>query len=203
MLRNNLFFLIFLLLLSACSSKSIEYSKLNSFNQNNQLQAVIEIPVGSNDKIEYNSKHNTFLQDTLNGKPRVIQFLGYPVNYGFIPSTFMSKNLNGDGDPLDVLVLGKALQTAQIIAVKPIALLQMKDGGELDNKILSVPIDEKYKSLDIQNFKDFSENHFAIREIIGKWFLNYDKSAQIEIMGWYDEDMALSEIQKWQTSEAK
>lgn len=203
MANNKISYLIFILFLISCSSKSEDYLALKSFDTQNQLQAVIEIPAGSSAKIEYNLTQNTFDQDTLNGQPRVIQFLGYPVNYGFIPSTLMVNNLKGDGDPLDVLVLGKTLKTSQVISVKPIALLQMKDDGELDNKVLSVPIDEKYKTVNIKNFKDLSENHHAIREMLGKWFLSYDKTAKIEILGWYDENMALKEIQKWQISETK
>ena len=186
----------------SCSSKSIDYSELNSFDPNNHLQAVIEIPVGTNDKIEYNPTKNKFEQDTLNGQPRVIQFLGYPVNYGFIPSTKMNQNKQGDGDPLDVLVLGKPLKTGQILSVKPIALLQMKDNGELDHKVLGIPIDKKFQTLNIRNFKDFSKNHPKIREMIGEWFQHYDKTAQIEILGWTDENMALKEIKKWQISKA-
>ncbi|RRO17405.1 inorganic diphosphatase [Flavobacteriaceae bacterium 14752] len=202
MLKNKSALLIAILLLISCSSKSINYAELNSFDQNNNLQAVVEIPVGTNDKIEYNPLNNHFEQDTLKGAPRIIQFLGYPVNYGFIPSTVMNKNQDGDGDPLDALILGKPLKTGQIISVKPIGLLKMKDGGELDNKILGIPVHEKYQTLNIKNFKDLSQNHPKLREIIGEWFLNYDNTSKIEILGWTDEAMALKEVEKWQTSKA-
>ncbi len=202
MLKNKLLLLITILLLISCSSKSIDYAELNSFDQKNDLQAVVEIPVGTNNKIEYNPLNNRFEQDTLNGAPRNIQFLGYPVNYGFIPSTVMNKNQDGDGVPLDVLIFGKPLRTGQIISVKPIGLLKMKDGGEIDNKILGIPVEEKYQTLNIKNFKDLSQNHPKIREIIGEWFLNYDKTSEIEILGWTDEAMALKEVEKWQTSKA-
>lgn len=201
MQMNKVYNLILILFLCACNSKSTDYTSLKSFDSQNNLQAVIEIPTGSNDKIEYQPKQNTFKQDTLNGQPRIIQFLGYPVNYGFIPSTLMGKDKQGDGDPLDVLVLGKRLATGQMVSVKPIALLQMKDGDELDHKVLSIPIDDNYKTVDIQNFKDLSENHFALRKMIGEWFLNYDKTSEIKILGWSDENRAVEEVQKWQIQE--
>jgi len=202
MLKNKPVLVLIILFLVACSSKGINYLELNSFDESKHLQAVIEIPLGTNDKIEYNPSENIFEQDTLNGKPRVIQFLSYPVNYGFIPSTSMNRDQQGDGDPLDVLVLGKPLKTGQVLAVKPIGLLLMKDNSEQDNKVLSIPIDEKLQTLSIENFEDLSKNHSKVREMIGEWFRGYDKNAKIEILGWSDENRALEEIEKWQLSKS-
>jgi len=198
MLNHKLPLSLLIIFLISCSSKSLEYHKIKSYDDNGHLQAIIEIPAGTNAKIEYNSKLNQFQQDSINGQPRSIQFLPYPVNYGFIPSTKMLKAQNGDGDPLDVLVLSKVLKTGQVLSVKPIGLLKMKDGQVWDNKVLSIPIDKKFQTLDIKNFKDFSSNHNFMREMIGKWFQHYDKMAQIEILGWSDESLALKEVEKWQ-----
>ena len=43
-------------------------------------------------------------------KPREVKYLGYPGNYGMIPRTLLPKELGGDGDPLDVIVLGPAVE---------------------------------------------------------------------------------------------
>lgn len=203
MLINKLQGFVAILILASCSSKSINYAKLNSFDNNNNLQAVVEIPVGTNDKIEYNSVNNRFEQDTLHGVPRVIQFLNYPVNYGFIPSTSISTLQGADGDALDVLILGKALKTGQIVSVRPIGLLKMKDDGAFDNKILSIPTQTKYQTLNIKDFKDLSQNHHKIREMLGEWFQYYDKAAEIEILGWTDENYALKEVEKWQIKKTR
>ena len=44
-------------------------------------------------------------KDYKDGKERIIQFLPYPGNYGFIPET-----LAGDGDPIDVIDLDESEQ---------------------------------------------------------------------------------------------
>ena len=44
-----------------------------------------------------------------NGKPRIINYIGYPVNYGFIPKTLLPTSEGGDGDQLDILVLASLL----------------------------------------------------------------------------------------------
>jgi len=51
-------------------------------------------------------------------KPRTINYLGCPGNYGMIPGTLLSKELGGDGDPLDVIVLGPPVERGSIVKCK-------------------------------------------------------------------------------------
>ena len=183
-------------MLIACSSKTIDYSTVSTFDEDDNLRAVIEIPVGTNDKIEYRPEENKFEIDSLDGQPRVIQFLSYPVNYGFIPST--SVNAENDEDPLDVLVFSKPLKTGQMIGVKPIGILKMLDQGEQDDKVFCVPIESKYQIININDFNDLSQNHPEIRNMISQWFLSYDRASKIQIIGWFDEGKALSVINSLQ-----
>jgi len=183
-------------MLIACSSKTIDYSTVSTFDEDDNLRAVIEIPVGTNDKIEYRPEENKFEIDSLDGQPRVIQFLPYPVNYGFIPST--SVNAENDEDPLDVLVFSKPLKTGQMIGVKPIGILKMLDQGEQDDKVFCVPIESKYQIININDFNDLSQNHPEIRNMISQWFLSYDRASKIQIIGWFDEGKALSVINSLQ-----
>lgn len=197
MLKNKFLYLFTSLFIFACSSKGIDYKTLDSFDKKQNLRAVIEIPAGTNDKIEYKPARNSFEIDSLDGQPRVINFLPYPINYGFVPSTRTSKN---DDDPLDILVYAKPLQTGQIITVRPIGILKMTDDGEIDDKVLSIPVDSKYQIIDIENFEDLSQNHPKIRDMIANWFLYYDKNADIKILGWSDESKALKDIKALQIS---
>lgn len=197
MLKNKFLYLFTSLFIFACSSKGIDYKTLDSFDKKQNLRAVIEIPAGTNDKIEYKPARNSFEIDSLDGQPRVINFLPYPINYGFVPSTRTSKN---DDDPLDILVYAKPLQTGQIITVRPIGILKMTDDGEIDDKVLSIPVDSKYQIIDIKNFEDLSQNHPKIRDMIANWFLYYDKNADIKILGWSDESKALKDIKALQIS---
>lgn len=198
MIKNSLFSILIAVFLLSCSSKTIEYNELESFDSNNNLIAVIEIPAGTNYKIEYQPERNIFEIDSTKDKPRVIQFLPYPVNYGFIPST--KSALGKNSDPLDILVYSKPIKTGQILAVKPIAILKMLDDGEADDKVLSIPLDEKYHIMDIENFADLSKNHSQLRDMIAEWFLYYDKNADIQILGWFDESKALKTIKDLQTN---
>jgi inorganic pyrophosphatase len=67
---------------------------LPSFSSDGFLNAVIEIPAGTNTKYEYDKQRLEFKPDLRDGQTRRVDFLSYPLNYGFIPSTKMA-NLTG------------------------------------------------------------------------------------------------------------
>ncbi len=171
---------------------------LPSFSANNLLQGVIEIPAGTNTKYEYNKQLLQFEPDIRDGHTRRIDFLSYPVNYGFIPSTKMDKERGGDGDPLDVLVLAESLPTGTVIEVVPIGMLLLKDLGELDHKVLAIPADPSRRIIQATNWHDFQQDYSAARHIIELFFMYYDGLGTMTVLGWADEAAALLEVKKWQ-----
>jgi inorganic pyrophosphatase len=170
---------------------------LPSFTPEGYLQAVVEIPAGTNRKYEYNKKDLRFEPDIRDGKPRMVNFMPYPVNYGFIPSTRMDKDRGGDGDPLDVLILAEHLPTGTVMPVQPIGLIQLKDLGELDHKVLAIPLDPSKRIISATNWKEFQQDYSAIRHILELFFMYYDGLGTMTIMGWGDEADAVSEVKKW------
>ncbi|SKB58677.1 inorganic pyrophosphatase [Salegentibacter holothuriorum] len=188
--------LVFLLLFSACKT-SKDLSQLPVKTKRGNYRAVIEIPAGTNKKIEYNKDKKKFVVDQRDGKDRIINFLPYPGNYGFIPSTFSNPKLGGDGDAADVLVLGESLKTGSIIEIIPIAVLKLIDEKELDYKIIAIPAELKDQIMDAQNYQGFYSNYPEVIKILESWFTYYDKSQVLEIEGWGDETEAILEIEKW------
>ena len=61
-------------------------------------------------------------KDYKDGKERIIQFLPYPGNYGFIPET-----LTGDGDPIYVIDLDKSKERGELKEVRIIGALNFED----------------------------------------------------------------------------
>ena len=196
----------FLLACFACNSPKKEsqnsnnmsdYDNIATYAENKAVQAVIEIPAGTNHKMEYDKKAKKFVIDQRNGKDRVIDFLPYVGNYGFVPSTLMDESKGGDGDALDILVLSETLSTKTVIEVIPIGMLKLKDDGELDTKLIAVPYDADKRILQATTFKEFSDKYPAAKELILLWFLNYDKQDKTEMLGWGTEIEAQAEIAKW------
>jgi inorganic pyrophosphatase len=171
---------------------------LPSFSATGHMQAVIEIPAGTNTKFEYNKKELRFEPDIRNGKKRMVQFLSYPLNYGFVPSTRMTKDRGGDGDPLDALVLAEHLPTGTVIEVIPIGLLLLEDLGELDHKVLAIPVDPELRILPCTNYQELCLHYPMVKHMLELFFQYYDGIGTMKLMGWSDEAAALEEVKKWQ-----
>lgn len=161
------------------------------------INVVVEIPAGTNHKIEFNTKTKTFENDKIDGKIRVIKFLPYIGNYGFIPSTYMDPERGGDGDALDILVIGESQPTKTVQEVLPIGVLLLKDKGELDSKIIAVPADPNQQVIAVDSFQDFMIEYDAAKRMIEDWFLNYKGYGVMELIAWKDEQYARQEIEKW------
>jgi inorganic pyrophosphatase len=189
------------LLLTCCGKQqfSINYGNLSTYSDAGHVQMVVEIPAGTNKKLEYDSDANIFLPDKKNGKDRIIEFLPYPANYGFIPSTIMDIGRGGDGDAVDILLLSESLSTGSIIEVLPIGILVLVDSGEMDSKIIAVPVDENLRIMNTQSYESFHSEFLQAKHLIQLWFLGYKEGSVIKFISWKDEKAAMIEIEKWST----
>ncbi len=61
-------------------------------NDDGSVNAVIEIPAGTTAKFEVDKASGALKWEYRDGRPRVIDFLGYPANYGLVPSTLLAEN---------------------------------------------------------------------------------------------------------------
>lgn len=126
-----------------------------------ELNVVIEIPTGSNHKIEWDRERACFMLDRV--EPMAF---AKPCNYGFIPQT-----IDEDGDELDVLMItDQPLTTGIWMKARILGVMKFVDGGEVDDKIICVPDDDRnngdaYKKLEdlpAQTLKqiEFHFNHY-------------------------------------------
>lgn len=145
--------------------------------KNGTINTVVEIPVGSTLKIEYRRKTATFELDRV--EPNIF---AKPTNYGFIPQT-----LDEDGDELDTLiVLDQPLPTGTHLSAKIIGVLNFEDDGEMDHKVVAVPVDNRntgdmLSSIDNlgENWKKQIEHHFS-------HYKDLKKPGSTKVLGWGD-----------------
>lgn len=143
-----------------------------AFNDDKSVNVVIEIPAETNEKWEVSKSISGMLKrEFYMGEPRFINYKPYPINYGIIPNTVLPLRVGGDGDPLDAIVLGPPLNKGDVVKVKVLGILKMKDFGELDDKIVTVPLNNDLSKF--ENLLHFnSENSAKLKEITN-WFENY------------------------------
>ena len=147
------------------------------------IEAVIEIPLESTNKYEYDKTLGVFRLDRNLYSP-----VHYPGDYGFIPCT-----LADDGDPLDVLVLvDEPSFPGCVMEVRPVGVLDMLDQGVPDEKILAVGRgNPRYK--DVWNYSEIYPH--MLREITHFFAIYKDlEGKRVEIKGWRDASAARAKV---------
>jgi inorganic pyrophosphatase len=133
------------------------------------INVVVEIPAGSSHKIEWNRELGVMQLDRV--EPVIF---AKPTNYGFIPQT-----LDEDGDELDALILtDEPLPTGIFLEARVIGVMKFEDDGEVDDKVVVVPADDRNTGNAITSLADIPEqkikqltNHFTHYKDLepGKW----------------------------------
>lgn len=154
-----------------------------------EVNVIIEVPLGA-DPIKYEL-------DKESGALFVDRYLHtsmhYPCNYGFIPHT-----LSDDGDPVDVLVVGRRpIVPGAVIAVRPVGVLLMEDEAGMDEKILGVPASKLHPFYD--NVVNYTDLPGILLDQVAHFFAHYkdlEKNKWVKIIGWEDKAHAEKLISK-------
>ena len=179
------------------SIKIIEKKENTTFNlladiipkfDDGDVNAIIEIPAGTMDKWELDKLSGELRWELVDNKPRIIDYIGYPGNYGMIPRTLLPKENGGDGDPLDIIVLGPPVKRGSILKCKIIGVLFLSDRGEQDDKLIAVSINSPLYL--INDIADLNKNYNGISEIIKLWFTNYKGPNKMTSEGFGTKDIA-------------
>lgn len=161
---------------------------------NGLVNVVIEIPAGSSNKIEWNRNLAVFQLDRV--EPAIF---AKPTNYGFIPQT-----LDEDGDELDALVItSEPLPTGIFLEGKIIGVMKFNDDGEVDDKIVVVPADERNSGNAINSLDDLPKQIISQIEFHFNHYKDLKKPGTTTVTSWGDIDEAKavihSSIERWNT----
>lgn len=148
-----------------------------------EMQVIIEIPRGSNNKYEVDKKTGLIKLDRAN-----YSAAAYPFDYGFVPQTLWH-----DGDPLDVIVLTTyPLAPGILVSVRPVAVVEMIDTGESDYKIIGVPVEDKRWD-DVNDLIDLNKHTLKeIQHFFETYKILKGKPAPVEIQGIKDKGAAMA-----------
>jgi inorganic pyrophosphatase len=158
-------------------------ANLEPFNEDDELNVIIEAPKGSRNKYTYDEKLGLY---KLGGV--LPAGASFPFDFGFVPGT-----LGGDGDPLDVLLLMDepafvgCLVEARLIGV--IEADQTEEGNTVRNdRLIAVAVNSR-NHRDVNSLDDVNEN---LREEIAHFFVSYNESKgkRFEPLGQFGPDRA-------------
>ncbi len=139
------------------------------------MNVIIEIPKLSKNKYEIDKDTGLIKLDRAMHTAQ-----DYPFDYGFVPQTLFD-----DGDALDVvLVTTYPLAPGILVEARPVALMEMTDGGERDDKVVAVPIEDP-RFDHVQDISDLNP-HFA--KEMAHFFETYKKvqHKEVTVGAWRD-----------------
>jgi len=177
---NLIFFSLIIIFLSKvyAGEKNL-ISDIFPFNEDGTINAIVEIPAGTLEKWEVTKDGSQIKQQIENNKIRTIDYLSYPFNYGFIPQTILPAEEGGDGDQLDIIIIGPSVKRGSVLKVKPIGIIIVLDNNEIDSKIVSLAVNDLEISR-LNSIDDLEKRYIGLFEIIKIWIENY-KGEAIEI----------------------
>lgn len=153
------------------------------------INVVVEIPAGSNNKIEWDRTVGAFKLDRV--EPLIF---AKPTNYGFIPQT-----LDEDGDELDALIItDQALPTGVFMQARIIGIMKFIDDGEVDDKVVVVPADDRNNGNAIQSLKDLPEQLIKQIEFHFNQYKALKKPNSTKVEHWGDIEEAKETIKACQ-----
>jgi len=97
------------------------------------MNVIVEINKGSKNKYEIDKKTGLIALDRVSHTAQ-----DFPYDYGFVPRSYWH-----DQDPLDVILLTTyPLLPGILVQARPVAIMNMIDSGDKDDKIIAVPVDD-------------------------------------------------------------
>lgn len=149
----------------------------------NEVHVIIEIPKGSKNKYEIDKKSGLIALDRVMHTSQ-----DYPFDYGFVPQSYWH-----DKDPLDVvLITTHPLMSGILVNVRPVAIMNMLDNGEGDDKLICVPVEDPR----LEHIHDLPDiNSHTLKEM-EHFFLTYKKiqNKVVEVTGFKNAEAARAAV---------
>ena len=158
-----------------------------AFIDDQYINVVIEVPLGSTAKVEYDLNEENFITD------RSLQpQYSYPFNYGFIPETW-----SGDNDPLDAIVISsRTFSTGHIAKTRIIGMLVTHDEEGSDTKLITVPDSVTDPAMaNINTVDDLGQEFLAKIEYFYKNYKLIEPGKWVDIDGYHSREEAYQLMQ--------
>lgn len=138
------------------------------------VNAVIEVPVGSRNKYEYEPELGVIVRDRV--LPGAVR---YPTDYGFVPSTLTDRD-----DALDIVVAAyDPAFPGCVVRVRPVGALHITDSKGEEHNVLAVPDDDP-RFADIEDLSDLPEQNLREIEEFFAVYKRLEGDEEVEIHGW-------------------
>ncbi len=166
----------------------MDISKIKPGSNPDKINALIEIPNGSNIKYEIEKESGAVVVDRI-----LYSAMYYPANYGFVPNT-----LADDGDPADILVINEnSFQAGSVIACRLIGVLVMEDEAGMDEKLVAVPVSKIDPTYDnVNSLEDLPASTLAKIKNFFETYKMLEPNKWVKVKDFQDKAAAQKMLQK-------
>ena len=142
------------------------------------VNAVVEVPVGSRNKYEYEPDLGVIVRDRV--LPGAVR---YPTDYGFVPSTLTDR-----GDALDVVIAAyDPAFPGCVVRARPIGALHITDSKGEEHNVLAVPDDDP-RFAEISALEDLPKENLREIEQFFEAYKRLEGDEEAQIRGWLGRD---------------
>ncbi len=151
------------------------------------VNGLVEINANSINKYEFITETGQLKLDRVG-----YSSLAYPVAYGLIPQTW-----DQDNDLLDFIIANvtEPLVPGSLVEARVIGVMKFEDGGERDDKIITVLADDKRMD-HINSYKDLGEHWMKETEHYFEYYKHLKKPGTCKSLGFFEKEEALKVIKE-------
>lgn len=151
------------------------------------LNGLVEINSNSINKYEFITESGQLKLDRVG-----YSSLAYPVAYGLIPQTW-----DQDNDMLDFVIANvtEPLALGSLAEIRVIGVMEFEDGGERDDKIITVLSDDKRMD-HINSYKDLGEHWEKETAHYFEHYKDLKKPGTCKVLGFFEKEKALAVIKE-------
>ena len=151
------------------------------------INGIVEINSGSINKYELITETGHLKLDRVG-----YSSLAYPVSYGAIPMTW-----DQDNDLLDFVIANvtEPLIPGSLVEVRVIGVMKLEDGGERDDKIITVIADDKRMD-HITSYKELGPHWEKETAHYFEYYKHLKKPGTCKVLGFFESDVAIEIIKE-------
>lgn len=151
----------------------MDISRIPARSSDGKVNVLIEIPVRSRNKYEYDPELGVMVLDRT-----LYSAVHYPTDYGFVPGTW-----GADGETLDALVMVEESSfPGCLVRVRLLGVLTIKGSSGPEQKLLAVPCDEP-RFAEYEDIADVPRHLLTEIEHFFEVFKELEAS-EIDSLGW-------------------
>ena len=153
------------------------------------LNGLVEINTNSINKYEFITESGQLKLDRVG-----YSSLTYPVAYGLVPQTW-----DQDNDLLDFVIANvtEPLVPGSLAEVRIVGVMKFDDGGERDDKIITVLSDDKRMD-HIESYKDLGEHWVKETQHYFEHYKDLKKPGTCKVLGFFDTKEAIKIVKECQ-----